>query len=192
MTADTPLKRHKSLTLLSLLRRPSFNRPAPANAPTDASPFADQTDVAPTRQAYQTSRTQSKNNMREALQDVVVIPCFPDAAGTLADSDRCAFPQTIRAVDPPAPTRSDTNGSLVDTYGATNDILSAYDEPAPPPPPKQREPRSSSNPRGKSPQAGRPSDKKAVGAKKPDVPFDVIDRLDISGLYGGGGGSLLA
>ena len=96
MTADTPLKRHKSLTLLSLLRRPSFNRPAPANAPTDASPFADQTDVAPTRQAYQTSRTQSKNNMREALQDVVVIPCFPDAAGTLADSDRCAFPQPIR------------------------------------------------------------------------------------------------
>ena len=30
----------------------------------------------------------------------------------------------------------------------------------------------------------------AASGKKADVPFDVIDRLDISGLYGGGGAFL--
>ncbi|KAL8283663.1 hypothetical protein RQP46_005458 [Phenoliferia psychrophenolica] len=132
-----------------------------------------------TKDADPTQRATDTSAMRDALKDVV----------------------SIRPVENRQLPKSDTSEDIISSYGGDDD-----DRAPPVPAVKERAPNSTADyqrerergptrstnddppPSGSSRRKENSSAKRQPNApdKKAGVPFDVIDRLDISGLYGGG------
>ncbi|KAK4700028.1 hypothetical protein P7C70_g6224, partial [Phenoliferia sp. Uapishka_3] len=192
------LKRSKStLTLPTFLRRSSSKR-----QPGTDSPFADPA-----------SRQADNNAMRDALKDVVVSQLSRIRMGgrsTILEEaqpranerllpchiSRHSLPQSIRPVENSIrPVERSTTMDSLDAYGG-DDIISSYADRSPSGSPvkersssglgdQQRSPSKTNDELSSSSNRRKENSSKTSRKPAPDV-LDVIDRLDISGLYGGG------